>query len=510
MNEPRTILVSGATGTVGRHVTAGLTSRGVRVRALTRDPAAADLPARVEAVPGSPFDPAGLEPWLDGVSGVFLMLPRFADIAAVRETVRVIARHAEHVVFLSSGAVRDGVPATGQSGAIARAHAEVEEAIRDSGIAWTFLRPYRFAANILRWGEAIRAGAPVPVVLPHVPVTLLDERDIAAVAVHALTEDGHAGARYELTGPEPLTPVRQLAIIGEVTGRRIAWTERPAEDWIRTVLGRDATDAEVAGMRANIEDSASSVTDTITRVTGRPARTFREWVFEHTHELTGPLPELRRDDAGFVLASTWRVADPARQRAAAAAALDDWRDRPWPPGLLAHSVLLGTDGHTLLHYSQWTDSGAVEAFRRAGRTRRNDDIDAVVSGIERLTATGYRRYRSAVPDRPIEPGMVVLVSFATESAAVGARFVDALLTRHPVNTGERPPDGMGGNHFHLAVDGSRVLNYAEFTDEAAHQRVVDTRLRAGDDVPGLIAGTPGLTPLGFERFLPYGTRYGRG
>lgn len=103
--------------------------------------------------------------------------------------------------------------------------------------------------------------------------------------------------------------------------------------------------------------------------------------------------------------------------------------------------------------------------------------------------------------------MIVLVSFATESATVGRALVDALLAHHPAHTGEPYPEGMGGNHFHLALDGSRLLNYAEFTDEQAHERVLGARLRDGDDVPELIAATPGVTPLGFERYLPFATRY---
>ncbi|PXY27975.1 antibiotic biosynthesis monooxygenase [Prauserella muralis] len=222
-------------------------------------------------------------------------------------------------------------------------------------------------------------------------------------------------------------------------------------------------------------------------------------------DTTTPLPDLRRDDARYVLVSTWRVGDPAAQRAAAEAALAEWRGSPWPPGLLAHSVLLGTEGHTLLHYSQWTAERAVEDFRRAGRAARNAGIDARMPGIERVEATGYRLYRSAVPAEDVQPGVVVLVTFDTTSAEVGEGFVDALLSLRSGPALGAAPEGMRANHFHVAVDGSRVLNWAEFADEGAHQRVVDSSLRAGDEVPGLIGRTPGLTPLGFRRYLPYGT-----
>ncbi|MBB3051353.1 uncharacterized protein YbjT (DUF2867 family) [Prauserella isguenensis] len=502
-----TVLVTGATGHVGRHVVAGLRDVGVRVRALTRDPAAAGLPPDVEAVPGSQLEAPGLRRHLDDVSAVFFMLPGF-DTDALAESVRVVGDHVERVVLLSSGAVHDGVPASEQPGTIAHAHAVVEEAIRATGVSWTFLRPYGFAVNALEWAESIRSRRPVELVRPEVAAAPVDERDIAAVAVRALTEDGHDRARYELTGPELLSPARQLAIVGEVTGRDIAWRERSAEAWARTLLGPDTPDEVVAGMVAGLNDRPGARTDTVARVTGQRAHTYREWVEAHTEDLTGPLPPVSRKDTGHVLVATWRVADAGSQRAAAAAAIDDWRDRPWPSGLLAHSVLLGTDGHTLVHYSQWTDEAALEDFRRSGCGARNDALDETVPGIERLDAVGYRLYREALPERPFEPGAVVLVSFRTDSAATGERFVDELLLRHPVTTGEQSPEGMAGNHFHIAVDGSRMLNWAEFATVEAHERVVADRLQADDDVPQLVERTEGLEPIGFQRFVPYRTVYG--
>ncbi|GAA1222024.1 NAD(P)H-binding protein [Prauserella alba] len=503
-----TVLVTGATGQVGRHVVAGLLDAGVAVRALTRDPDTAGLPGSVDVVAGSQLDPAGLARQLDGVSAVLFMLPDF-DLDTLTASVRVIGERVRHVVLLSSGAVRDDVSTRDQPGPIAHAHAAVEEAIRATGVSWTFLRPYGFAANSLSWAPAIRSRQPVTAVAPEVPTAPVDERDIAAVAVRALTEDGHDGARYELTGPELITPARQLEIIGEVTGRHVPWKEQPVEEWARSLLGPETPDEVIAGMVADLTDREPARTDTVAHVTGRPAHPYRDWVEAHTHELTGPLPPVSRTtDVGYVLVSTWRVADTGSQRAAAAAAIDEWRDRPWPTGLLAHSVLLGTDGHTLVHYSQWTGEEALETFRSTGRDARNDTIDGAVPGIERLDAVGYRLYREAVPDRPFEPGAVVLVSFRTDAAATGERFVDELIRRHPVTTGAPAPEGMAGNHFHIAVDGSRMLNWAEFTTVAAHERVVAEHLQADDDVPQLVERTPGLEAVGFQRFVPYRTVYG--
>ncbi|GAA1224352.1 hypothetical protein GCM10009676_02330 [Prauserella halophila] len=509
MNESNgTVLVTGATGQVGRHVVAGLRDAGVRVRALTRDPDTADLPGDVEVVAGSQLDTVELARHLDDVSAVFLMLPGF-DLDALAESVDVLGERVRHVVLLSSGAVRDDVSPGDQPGPIAHAHAVVEEAIRATGVSWTFLRPYGFAANSLAWAPAIRSRRPVAMVAPEVPTAPVDERDIAAVAVRALTEDGHEGARHELTGPELLTPARQLEVIGEVTGRHVTWEEQPAEDWARSLLGPDTPDEVIAGMVADLTDRDPVRTDTVARVTSRPAHTYRDWVEAHPDALTGSLPPVSRGDADVVLVGTWRVADADSQRAAARAVLDDRHDRPWPTGLLAHSVLLGTDGHTLVHYAQWTDEDALDEFRRTGRTAHHEAVAARVPGIERRDEGAYRLYREAVPERPLEPGAVVLVSFRTDSAATGEQFVDELIRRHPVTTGEPVADGMAGNHFHLALDGSRTLNWAEFATVEAHERVVAERLNADDEVPQLVERTPGLEPLGFQRFVPYRTVHGR-
>lgn len=215
--------------------------------------------------------------------------------------------------------------------------------------------------------------------------------------------------------------------------------------------------------------------------------------------LPGVLPDVRRDDAGLVtvdIIESVAVPDRARQRRTADSLLA--ADRPWNAGLLADSVLLATDGLGVLRYSQWRDE---DAYAEA-QSRFPAAIAPTTSGAAR--SVRHRLYRSAVPDDLPAPGVVVVITFDTDGADVGRRFVDALLDRHPVVRGAAPPEGMGSNDFHLAVDGTQVLNWAEFVDERAHQRVVDTALQPDDDVPRLIAETRGLTPRGFRRYLPYG------
>ncbi len=207
------------------------------------------------------------------------------------------------------------------------------------------------------------------------------------------------------------------------------------------------------------------------------------------------LPDVRRADAGLAVVGTVAVREPARQREAAEALLS--ADRPWNDGLLSDTVLLGTDGHTVLRYSQWTDEEALDGASAQG-------AEPVERTVGPVSSVRHRLYRSAVPKEVPPPGVIVVVSFDTADAETGRRVVDALLDRHPATTGAEFPEGMGGNHFHIALDGTQMVNWAEFTDELSHQRLVENQLRAGDEVPRLIAETPGITGRGFRRYLPYG------
>src|SRR5215469_9784684 len=146
------VLVIGATGRIGRQVVAQLVERGAAVRAVTRDPAVANLPAGVDVVRGDLAEPRSLEPHLKGVTSVFLLWP-FASPTAAAELgpglVEVLARQVRRIVYLSASA------AAWQPGSF---WATVERLVEASGAAWTFLRPTGFAANTLMWADQIRAG----------------------------------------------------------------------------------------------------------------------------------------------------------------------------------------------------------------------------------------------------------------------------------------------------------------------------------------------------------------
>ncbi|MCX4980155.1 antibiotic biosynthesis monooxygenase [Streptomyces sp. NBC_00572] len=190
-------------------------------------------------------------------------------------------------------------------------------------------------------------------------------------------------------------------------------------------------------------------------------------------------PDLHRPGVGAVLVSTWSVGTPERQRAAVEAIRTAWESREWPDlGLLSYSVLTGTDGDTLLHYSQWTEQKAYDDFVRTYRDDRNAEIDAAVPGVERLELRRYGAiHRSTVHAATSTgelPGVVVIVEadFEGAGAAVGAghreEWVDSVFAALDEDAVTRPTTGGISGQFHLSVDGGRVLNYAEWESEQAH------------------------------------------
>jgi uncharacterized protein YbjT (DUF2867 family) len=279
------ILVTGATGTVGRQVVSQLPAAEVRVRALTRNPDAAGLPPGVEVVRGDLTDPAALDRCLDGVDAVFLVWT--APAGAVPAAVDRMAEHARRIVFLSSPH-QTPHPLFQQPNPLAAMHAEIERLIQASGLRWTFLRPGMFAANALSWwAPQIRAGGVVRWPYAAAPTAPIHERDIAAVAVRALLEDGHDGAEPVLTGPQSLSQREQVVTIGEVIGRPLRFEEISPEEARRELpFPAPAMNMLLNAWAAAIGHPAL-VTSTVAEITGRPARTFRDWVTDHAEELGG-------------------------------------------------------------------------------------------------------------------------------------------------------------------------------------------------------------------------------
>ena len=275
------VLVTGATGRVGRNVVDQLLAAGVPVRALTRRPTEANLPPAVEVASGDLTLPDSLNAALEEISAVFLVWA--AGPATAQAVVARLAKHASRVVFLSSPH-QTPHPFFQQPNPLAVLHAEIERLIVTSGIASTIIRPGMFASNTVHWwsGQIRKSGA---VRWPYgaAETAPIDERDIASVAARALCDDGHAGGDYVLTGPESMSQANQAMAIGDAIGRRIQFEELSPEDFRRETAGTlppQVVDMLLAAWKATLGRPAY-VTSTVFDLTGSPARTFRQWADDH-------------------------------------------------------------------------------------------------------------------------------------------------------------------------------------------------------------------------------------
>jgi uncharacterized protein YbjT (DUF2867 family) len=284
------VLVTGATGRVGRLVIDRLIDVGVPVRALTRrSEAAAMLPATVDVVTGDLTEPESLEAGLHDVGAVFLVWT--APPATAPAVVARLATHAPRVVFLSSPH-QTPHPFFQQPNPMAVLHADIERLIAAAGLESTIVRPGMFASNALSWwASAIRADGVVRWPYGAAETAPVDERDVAAVAARTLYQDGHAGAEYVLTGPDSLSQAEQVRIIGDILGRRIRFEELSPDDFRRETAGswpRPVVDMLLAAWGATMGRPAF-ITSSVFDILGSAPRSFRQWVADHATAFTeGP------------------------------------------------------------------------------------------------------------------------------------------------------------------------------------------------------------------------------
>jgi uncharacterized protein YbjT (DUF2867 family) len=290
MSEKAPVLVIGATGRVGRAVVTELLRFGQPVRALVRRPPPTPFPPGVEVVVGDLTEPDSLTPALAGVEAVFLVWA--AGPATVSAVVERLARSVRRLVFLSSPH-QTPHPFFRQPNPMAALHANIERELATSGLPSVILRPGMFAANTLHWwAPQIRAGDVVRWPYGAVETAPIDERDIAAVAGRALSEASLAGADYVLTGPAALSHARQVAVIGDVLGRRLTFHELSPDEFRRETAEswpRSAVEMLLAAWGAAVGHPAY-VTTTVADLTGAPARPFREWVAAHADSFRNAAP----------------------------------------------------------------------------------------------------------------------------------------------------------------------------------------------------------------------------
>jgi uncharacterized protein YbjT (DUF2867 family) len=269
-------LVTGATGNVGGEVVRALLENDRSVRALTRAGKGGTLPTEAELVEGDLNEPAGLAEAMAGVTGVFL-LPGYADMAGLLD---IVGRAGvERVVLLSGSSAASG----DMRNAITAYMVTSEQAVRDSGLPATILRPNEFMSNALRWLPQLAAGDLVRGPFGSVGAAAIDPGDIAAVAALGLISSDHEGQTYRLTGPETLRPADRVRILGEVLDRDLRFEAETDEEARRTMAAAmpaeyvDAFfDFYVAG---SLDESA--VLGTYEGLTGRRPGTFEQWARAH-------------------------------------------------------------------------------------------------------------------------------------------------------------------------------------------------------------------------------------
>jgi uncharacterized protein YbjT (DUF2867 family) len=279
-----TIVVTGATGNVGRPLVCELAAAGARVRAVTRSPETAGFPDGVEAV-SSPIDA------LVGATAVFLNSRALgSDPGDLNKFVALARRHGVSKLVALSAINADDDFSRQPSRFRGDRNKEIEQLAVDSGLDWVSLRPSVFASNFVgMWAAQILAGDVVGGPYATASAAPIVDSDISAVAAQALLTDELVGQRIPLTGPQALTNSELVQIIGRVLGRPLHYFEVPPdvvrERFIGLGLGAEFADA-YAAMLADSLDKPALVTGEVEKITGRPATTFAQWATEHRHLFT--------------------------------------------------------------------------------------------------------------------------------------------------------------------------------------------------------------------------------
>lgn len=269
-------LVTGAAGNVGSEVVRALAAAGQPVRALIRAGSATGLPHGVDVATGDLNHPESLAAALAGVSGVFL-LPGYADMPAL---LKVVSRAgAERVVLLSGPSADSG----DMTNAVTRYMLISEQAVRDSGLGATIVRPSGFMSNTLQWIPQLAAGDVIRAPFATVPIAMIDPADIGAVIALTLTNPGHAGQTYRITGPQALLPADRVQTLAQVLGRPLRFepqSDSEAREEMNAAMPSEYVDAFFNFYADGALDD-SRVLPTFEQLLGRKPRTFRQWAETH-------------------------------------------------------------------------------------------------------------------------------------------------------------------------------------------------------------------------------------
>ncbi|MFF1867261.1 NAD(P)H-binding protein [Kitasatospora herbaricolor] len=271
------IVVTGATGNVGRSLVQAMAGAGQQVTAVSRGTAPVDLPRGTRHLRADLSAPETLGPALDGAEVMFLhdggAGGQGLDPRAVLEVAR--AAGVRRVVLLSSQGVVTR-PESPSHGGVMRA---TEDAVRESGLAWTILRPGGFASNAYAWAASVRAERTVAAPFGDIGIPVIDPADIAEVAAAVLRNDEHTGHVYELNGPTAVTPRQQAEAIGAALGEPVRFVELTREQAYARMTAFMPEPIVETTLAVLGEPNAAELrlSPDVDRVLGRAPRPFAEW-----------------------------------------------------------------------------------------------------------------------------------------------------------------------------------------------------------------------------------------
>ncbi|MEO3860385.1 NAD(P)H-binding protein [Acrocarpospora sp. B8E8] len=275
------IVVTGATGNVGRPLVQALAAAGEQVTAVSRGVSGVAVPEGVRHRQADLAAPESLRPVFDGADAVFLHDGGASAHLLSPQGILDVAKAGgvRRVVLLSS----QGVATRPQSSSHGIGGRSIEDAIRQSGMDWTILRPGGFASNTFAWAETIRARRTAAAPFGDTGLPLIDPADIGEVAAAALREDGHAGQVYELTGPALSTPRQRAEAIAAALGEPIRFVEQ-TRDEARAQMLRFMPEPVVETTLAIIGEPTPAeqrISADVEQVLGRTPCTFAEWAIRN-------------------------------------------------------------------------------------------------------------------------------------------------------------------------------------------------------------------------------------
>jgi uncharacterized protein YbjT (DUF2867 family) len=283
------ILVTGGTGLIGGELLRLLSQAGIPARALVRHPSRAQTLPGVTWISGDLSGPEALTPAFDGAEKLFLLTSYYEDMIELQHNAIVAARAAGiiHVVKISAFAATDHSRAP-----VGRWHYQVEQELQASGMEWTILRPHHFMQNLLAQRDYIVNEGAVYSASGDGKIPYVDARDVAAVAFITLTQPGHFGKTYVVTGSEAISYREAAQIIGTEIGKPLRFVDE-TQDEARARRTREGLPPAVIGSALAISayqragGKTVTITTTVADLTGRPPTTVAEFAHEHAAVFRG-------------------------------------------------------------------------------------------------------------------------------------------------------------------------------------------------------------------------------